>query len=296
MKLGKQFTVWGEVLWDKFPTGSILGGAPSNTAYHLAQLGAATTLVSRVGTDPEGDRAIATLAAGGVDVRAIQRDPDRATGEVEVATVNGEPTYRLVANRAWEYIDNKPCAEVLANTDVFVYGTLSQRTDYGFAAFSRALTQLPAHCIRVCDPNLRPGHLDERALTLAVESAHILKLNDAEAGRIGARWTSESHHDSIIKSAINWLLQHTPTQLVAVTHGHKGSTLYARGMEPVFCPPHEAAEGGDNLGCGDAYLAAFLVEIQKDSLLEEVGDQANAYAAQIAGVRGSGVRAADSLG
>src|SRR5262245_59375770 len=31
--------VWGEVLWDRFPDGDRLGGAPANVAWHLGQLG-----------------------------------------------------------------------------------------------------------------------------------------------------------------------------------------------------------------------------------------------------------------
>ena len=29
--------VWGEVLWDQFPDGAELGGAPANVAWHLGQ-------------------------------------------------------------------------------------------------------------------------------------------------------------------------------------------------------------------------------------------------------------------
>ena len=29
--------IWGELLWDRFPDGDKLGGAPANVAWHLGQ-------------------------------------------------------------------------------------------------------------------------------------------------------------------------------------------------------------------------------------------------------------------
>jgi len=46
--------IWGEVLWDRFPTGTYLGGAPSNVAWHLGQAGGWARLVTRVGNDADG--------------------------------------------------------------------------------------------------------------------------------------------------------------------------------------------------------------------------------------------------
>ena len=45
----------GEVLWDVFPTGKKLGGAPANFAYHAAQLGHYAIVVSAVGLDRNGE-------------------------------------------------------------------------------------------------------------------------------------------------------------------------------------------------------------------------------------------------
>ncbi|HUS63976.1 MAG TPA: PfkB family carbohydrate kinase, partial [Kofleriaceae bacterium] len=96
---------WGEILWDLFPDGRRLGGAPANVAYHLAVLGGETALVSRVGDDAEGRDAAAALAAAGVDVGAVQVDPARPTGAVDVSVEDGEASYRLRKGCAWEHIE-----------------------------------------------------------------------------------------------------------------------------------------------------------------------------------------------
>ena len=45
----------GEVLWDVFPTGKKLGGAPSNFAYNVSQFGLDGRVVSAIGDDALGD-------------------------------------------------------------------------------------------------------------------------------------------------------------------------------------------------------------------------------------------------
>lgn len=52
----------GEVLWDVYPDGAHFGGAPANFACHSASLGADAWMVSAVGTDALGDRALAAAA------------------------------------------------------------------------------------------------------------------------------------------------------------------------------------------------------------------------------------------
>ncbi|WP_435797830.1 sugar kinase [Streptomyces klenkii] len=57
-----------------------IGGAESNVACALAAAGHRAAWVSRVGADAFGDHLVAAIAAYGVDVSAVQRDPARPTG------------------------------------------------------------------------------------------------------------------------------------------------------------------------------------------------------------------------
>src|SRR5256885_17136710 len=97
------FGMWGELRWARFPAalgGGRLGGAPANVAWHLGQAGGWAQLVTRVGDDDDGRRAIDELSAWG-DVELVQVDPERATGEVTVDLENGEPPHTLPPRRAW---------------------------------------------------------------------------------------------------------------------------------------------------------------------------------------------------
>ncbi|MET7766641.1 sugar kinase [Streptomyces sp. NPDC005393] len=57
-----------------------IGGAESNVACGLARGGHSARWISRVGTDGFGDHLVAEIAATGVDVGCVQRDPRRPTG------------------------------------------------------------------------------------------------------------------------------------------------------------------------------------------------------------------------
>ena len=61
----------GEVLWDVFPEGAQLGGAPANFACHAAALGVQASIVSVVGRDELGDRTLEALVSRGVEVNCI---------------------------------------------------------------------------------------------------------------------------------------------------------------------------------------------------------------------------------
>src|SRR5260221_13534376 len=145
--------IWGEVLWDMFPDGAQLGGAPANVAWHLGLAGGWARLVSRVGDDEHG-RAAITRLDDVVDTSLVQIDRERATGVVEVSIEAGEPRYHLVPDRAWERIAwTDDVREAIADAGVMIYGTLAQRTRGGFAAWCAAVDD--ARCMKVCDVNLR---------------------------------------------------------------------------------------------------------------------------------------------
>ena len=287
--------IWGEVLWDRFPDGDQLGGAPANVAYHLGQAGGWARLVSRVGDDELGRRAIARLAEV-VDTSLLQVDPERATGEVGVTIVGGEPRYKLFEQRAWERIACTPAVTAaLAEAGVLIFGTLSQRTAEGLASWRQAIAAAGETCLKVCDVNLRkvwkpavpppPGVLrgtdtpmfeELAAVHNALEVADVVKVNDREL-EVLASWYGWA--DPIGELRAN-------RRVVAVTHGAAGSTLYGEGRA-IRIPGVHAAPGGDNVGCGDAYLAILVLGMTMGWDLAASGQAAARWAAAVAEVRGA---------
>lgn len=279
MSTVQSVVVWGELLWDRFPDGARLGGAPANVAWHLGQAGGWAQLVSRVGDDADGRRAIEALGEC-VDTGLVQLDDERATGEVLVEIgPDGDAKYRLVPGRAWERIAcTEDVEEAVMECGVFVYGTLAQRTPAGLAAWRQAIaaTRDGAQCLRVCDVNLRPADRDERAVTEAIEAADVLKVNDRELATLG-QWRGWADPLAELRARC---------EIVVVTHGAAGSTVYAADGA-LAIPAVPAAPGGDNVGCGDAYVAILVYGLTMGWDLPASGRAAARWASAVAGVRGA---------
>jgi len=259
---------WGELLWDLFPDGRRLGGAPANVAYHARALGNRAALVSRVGRDAAGDDAIAALSARGVDARYVQRD-ELPTGSVVVEVIDGEPRYAIGAPSAFDRIALTPAVErLLSRAAAFCYGTLSRRADdAGRAALARALATVPAGCLRVCDVNLRSPYDTPDAIRAALATADVVKMNEEEAARIGAAAR--------------------PGQILAITRGAAGSELIAGEARAAAAGVAVDTSGGDAVGAGDAFTAALIDGLLRRRPLAEVNERANRYAAYVASRAGA---------
>ena len=282
--------VWGEVLWDRFPDGARLGGAPANVAWHLAQLGTPVALVTRVGDDDDGRAAVAALAARGVDTSLVQVDRERATGEVLVEVDDGEPRYRLVPGRAWERIElTDDVRAALVTARALVFGTLAQRTEAGHAGLADALAVASPRVLRVCDPNLRAGaesEGDARALEQALAVADVVKVDEREVAQLAAR--SWSRAGSGREDVVGWLLGRG-ARLVAVTRGADGSRWHAPGFAglDVAAVAARAGDARDNVGCGDAYTAALVHGLLAGWPWPRIGRLASRLGAEVASVRGA---------
>jgi fructokinase len=272
--------IWGEVLWDRFPDGDRLGGAPANVAWHLGLAGGWPRFVSRVGNDAAGHAAIERL--GNVcDADLVQIDAERATGEVLVAFDNQEPRYTLVPGCAWERIECTPnVAAALGEAGVMVYGSLAQHTESGIAGWRQAIAAAHGTCLKVCDVNLRRLPVssadEQRAVTEAIAAADIIKVNDQELRRL-AEWFSWRDPIAELRAG---------RRVVAVTHGKDGATLYGEN-EIVEIEGVQAKPGGDNVGCGDAFIAIFVHGMTLGWDLRMSGNAASRWAAAVAGERGA---------
>ncbi len=290
----QQALCWGEILWDLYfepessagdgspsPPVAHLGGAPANVAYHLAAIGAPVALISRVGDDDLGRRAISDFGARGVDTAGIQIDAERPTGRVEVRIAAGEAKYRLTPGCAWERIAaDEPARAILARARAFCFGTLSQRVDK--SQLERAVAALPEGCIKVCDINLRPSFVDVSALRQAFQHADVIKLNDREADIVAARFE--------VSDPVAWLLEDMNVRLVALTRGAEGSALITRDGawdHPGFAANPESPGQADNVGAGDAYTAALIALLIRGCPLDVIARAANRYGAFVASHRGA---------
>src|SRR5262249_8642436 len=243
----------GELLWDMFPQGKQLGGAPANFAYMTALLGDRGIVASRVGGDRLGQEAIWHLKSSGLDTSHVQIDAAHPTGTVLVQLDSkGQAEYKFSADVAWDHLEWSEEWESLAKSaDAVCFGSLAQRADGSRSTRREFLQTVRADAARIFDVNLRQAFFSAEVLRLALLHANIMKVNHEELQRIvelfGEKYSGE-------KEAACWLAEEFGVKLVCVTRGHRGSLLVCDGKK------HEhqgfTVKVADTVGAGDAFTAA----------------------------------------
>lgn len=171
----------GAVLWDVFPDGARLGGAPANFAVHAAALGARSALVSCVGNDEMGRNALDILRDRGVVTDAVQVHPHRPTGSVSVTLTDGQPDYEIVEDVAWDAVTwHSELARWARSARALCFGTLDQRDPQSRRAIAKFLDAASPACLRVLDLNFRQHFHAEEVVLSSLARADVLKLNGGE--------------------------------------------------------------------------------------------------------------------
>ena len=257
--MADRFTIVGigEALYDIFPEGERLGGAPLNTvvcAHQLAQVrGGRAVLVSRVGQDELGERALAELQQRGLDIGYIETDPDRATGRVYVdLDENNQPEYEIVRDVAWDVLQYDPDLEDLAmRCEAVCFGSLAQRDAQSRNSIYRFLDTTRRATI-LFDVNLRKPFYDRGVLQRSCERATIVKLNEDELHTVTQTLGVDDDPDAL-RSTYN-------LDMLVVTRGDTGTRLHTKQGTFDGEPAHyEPADNADPVGAGDASSAAILL-------------------------------------
>ena len=274
----------GEVLWDLFPDGRKLGGAPFNVVCNARELGAKGAMVSRIGDDDLGKEILAAVKEKGVDSRYVTADINYPTGTVSVLLdENGKPDFTIHKNVAWDFISwddsMKPLA---ASCDAVVFGSLAQRSPVTRETIRRFLKSVPKNnCLRVFDINLRQSFYSKDIVHESLEFADILKINDDELPVVSNLFNIKGNTTDIMERLIN----EYSLRLVALTRGSKGSLL-VRNCETSDHPGLKV-NVVDTVGAGDAFTAAMTVSVLKGKSLDEINNNANRLAAFVCTQRGA---------
>ena len=248
----------GEVLWDLFPDEERFGGAPANFACHAAINGGRVTMVSAVGDDIHGQRAIKILQSYRIDVSLIQIVAGSRTGTVGVQVdANGKPTFTIHENSAWDQLAwTDELARRIQSAHAVCFGTLGQRSAISRNTIRRCMeTAHAAGVIRILDINLRSPFFDDAMICESIPLASILKLSDEELPTVCRACDLSTEH-SLSQLAQN-LRSMFDLEMVVVTRGADGAMLVTR--NEVLEQPGVPTIVKDTVGAGDAFTAAFVM-------------------------------------
>ncbi len=244
----------GEILWDIIGGVPFLGGAPLNAAAHLAQFGAESYLLSAVGNDELGQKALARLTEAGVrpDYIAVREDAPTGTALV-FPEKEGSDRFLLPENVAY---DRTALPEgPLPAFNGLVYGTLASFRSNSVKQAVLALAKANPQAEKLYDVNLRLSFYDRALLEELLALCTVCKVNDEEAGKVGALLFGEEMTEAGF--AEKALAAFPSCRVILVTKGGNGAAAYVRG-QGVYAVEGQTVDVCDTVGAGDAFAAAFL--------------------------------------
>jgi len=273
----------GEVLWDVLPDGRQLGGAPANFALHARSLGAASSLVSRVGRDPLGEEILRGLKRQGLSTALVQTDATAPTGTVTVElSGKGIPTYTIHEQVAWDRIE--ATAEGLAaagQADAVCFGSLAQRREASRSAINALVAKTRPEALRVFDINLRQTFHTPAILESSMAMANVLKLNDDELSVLAKQFDLQGG----VKDRIVALADRFSIKVVVLTQGSAGSLVWQGGRWSERKGPD--VEIADTVGAGDSFTATLVMGLLRGMDLDEINERANAVASYVCSQHGA---------
>ena len=248
----------GEVLWDIFGENRHLGGAPFNFAYHCSAFRTYTEVVTRVGNDQAGQDIVERACELGVSPRLITVDSEHPTGTVTVTVDSvGVPSYIIHENVAWDYLELTHNAYELAPTaDIVCFGTLAQRGEVSRDSILAARAAVRHGAMQVCDINLRQHYYDAQTIAASVRNVDVLKLNGDELPVL-TRLLGLPGGDA--SCAARALMHGYGVRCVVQTLGARGARAWSAAGH--VGTPGLGVKVADTVGSGDAFTAAFAVEV-----------------------------------
>lgn len=259
----------GEILFDVFPTGSQLGGAPANFAYHAGQHGLLSVAVSAVGNDAFGEEALRQLDEKGL--KHVMPKVNYPTGTVQVELDSeGVPTYDIKTDVAWDNIPfTTDVKEIAAYTGAVCWGSLAQRNEVSRNTIYQFLDHTPADCLKIFDINLRQNFYTKEIICESLKRCNVLKINDEELITIGRLF---GYPGLDIENKCWLILGKYNLDMLVLTCGVNGSYVFAPGSKSFQETPK--VEVADTVGAGDSFTGTFCACILKGMTIAEAHKRA----------------------
>ncbi|MBV9788603.1 MAG: carbohydrate kinase [Chloroflexi bacterium] len=262
-------TSMGEILIDFLPikeSGQTVGflthpgGAPMNVAIGVARLGQPAAFASKVSSDMFGRYLRDFVTSQGVDPRFMLDSTAQSTLAF-VTMVGSEPEYNFYTTGTADTlltIDELPAA-LFEETRILHYGSISLLRGTTVQAVLATVERLKGRALLSCDPNLRPGLIEDETsyratLNQAMALADIIKISAADLD-----WLMPGRS---VEAAAAELLS-LGAALVVVTRGGEGVyALRAEAEGPrVLEVPAFNVRVVDTVGAGDSFSGGLLASL-----------------------------------
>jgi ribokinase len=239
------------------------GGKGANQAVAAAKLGAATTLIGRVGTDAFGRELRAFLTTQGVDLTFVQDTPEAHSGTALITLADADNSIVVVPGANGLVGPADVAAAPLGTGDVavsqFEIPLLAVKAFFERARTAGAMTVLNPAPVLPCD----------RAL---LELVDVLVLNETELGLLADVGFDDTDDQSRFLDAIR-LLPMDDDKTVCVTLGKRGAVALVQG-EPLIIHGR-AVTAVDSTGAGDCFVGALAAQLAAGNAVRDALQYAN---------------------
>ena len=278
----KKITSFGEILFDVYPDGRKLGGAPFNFIYHIKKLTGHGNFISRTGNDLPGDKILWFMRSHFIPTKNIQIDNEHPTGSAFANLDDNKiPHWEISTNCAYDFIEEEDNIFQLLenNTDCLYYGTLVQRNEIS----RNTLHSLFGKKIKYfCDLNIRQNFYSKEVIESSIKAANILKLNEEELKLMNDLFFRSSADEVNLEKLIS---ERFEIELVCVTMGERGAILYSDGKSDYQKANIENIV--DTVGAGDAYAAILCLGCLENWDINKINKIATDFAGKIVGIQGA---------
>ena len=242
------------------------GGKGANQAVAAAKLGAATTLIGRLGRDAFGDQLKAFLAAQGVDLGFVQATAGAHTGTAVITSANADNTIVVIAGANALVSAADVASPALAKGDIAV-----SQFEIPLPAIAAFFTRARAAGATTI---LNPAPAIECGAEL-LDLVDILILNETELGFLtGAELRDSDDPARLIEAAR--LLPIGQDRIICVTLGKRGVLALIDG-EPSITAGRTVTTV-DTTGAGDCFVGAVAAQLADGRSIRDALDYANAAA------------------
>jgi ribokinase len=242
------------------------GGKGANQAVAAAKLGAAVTLIGRLGKDAFGDALKAFLATQGVDLTFVQQTAEAHTGAAIITVADADNTIVVITGANAFVSAADVAAPALAKDDIAV------------SQFEIPLPTIAAFFQRARAAGARTILNPAPAIAFGAELldlVDILVLNESEFGLLAKTELDEADDPARFIDAAQ-SLQTGKDKTICVTLGKRG-VLALAGGEPLIIPGR-SVKAIDTTGAGDCFVGAIAAQLAGGKTIRDALAYANVAA------------------
>lgn len=311
---GRRLLVWGDLVADRFLTGTttrvsreapalvlqyesddLRPGGGGNAALNAATLGARVQAVGFVGGDQPGGDLVKALESASIDTDAIIRRSGESTPMKTRVMAGGFHTVRqqilrIDHDRPWPDSAEHMDALLKALNARLVEADALLVSDYGLGTVTGPVFEIVR---RAAEAAGCPITVDSRHRLLEFRGVTAATPNEGEVEE--ALRSELNGETTAIEQAGAELLDRLDCRHLAITRGSHGMAVFDRERPPVHLPIHGTDEIADVTGAGDTVIATLTLALAAGARFVDAARLANVAAGLVVMKHGTATVSADEL-